>query len=141
MIQTIQEKRQAQRVLDLGATTAAKQVNRGQGRTAAALLRVLQYASEGRHAVLVVLNGEHAATLQLILDPLQKGSGSITIMTMGNRHFRQDTLSTVGLTDHELVIDHAVIERLEERRITAVRNAIFELEEWQAIATKHQVGA
>lgn len=141
MIQTIQEKRQAQRVLEQGAAKAAENIHRGQGRTSAAVLTVLCKVAAGRPVVFVVQSDTAADILGDLLTRLTPKRDLVTIVPMNHGRFQQDSLSVLGCGGSTLVIDHAVLEKLEQERITAVRNAIFELEEWQAIATQRQVGA
>lgn len=141
MIQTIQEKRQAQRVLEQGAAKAAENIHRGQGRTAAAVLSVLCEVAAGRPVVFVVQSDTAADVLGDLLTRLTPKRDLVTILPMNHGRFQQDSLSVLGCDVSTLVIDHAVLEKLEKERIIAVRNAIFELEEWQAIATQRQVGA
>lgn len=141
MIQTIQEKRQAQRILEQGAAKATENIHRGQGRTSAAVLSVLCELAAGRPVIFVVVSDAAADILGDLLAKLAPKRELVTIVPMNHGRFQQDSLSVLGCGGSALVIDHAVIEKLEQERITAVRNAIFELEEWQAIATKRQVGA
>lgn len=141
MIQTIQEMTQAQRVLDQGPVTAAKNIHRGQGRTSAALLQVLSEVAAGRHVTFVVLSSAHGAILTDTLSRLVRTPGLVTITPMAHCRFDPYTLSVTGNKPTTLIIDHAVIEKLEERRIRAVQNALFELGEWQAIATQRLKGA
>lgn len=142
MIQTIQSKQQAERVLSQGKIYAEKNIHRGQGRTAAALIQVLSEVAAGRHVTLVALSLTHAEILADTLARLVRAPGLVTIIAMGHRRFLPDTLSLVR--DHKpttLIIDHAVIEKLEADRIRAVQNALADLDEWQSIATQRLKGA